>query len=208
MIKIILILLSPLLLLCAKYPHFSKKDFLKIEQRFGKIAKNRVMDYQTQVMIFKKSTKHKQLNLVNSYLNQLLPQYDAVIQNEEDYWASPKEFLTTGYGDCEDYAIIKYYTLVKLGFDEEKLYITTVNELFSGGYHMVLSYFKEDGKSPLILDNLSFRILNLKTRKDIKADTFTNSKGVFKLSKTNQLIKIANSSLLYNSLIKKIEKNH
>ena len=57
------------------------------------------MDYQRNILKFKQFSKTKQLNLVNRYLNQLLPQYDAVIQNKEDYWETPKEFLITGYGD-------------------------------------------------------------------------------------------------------------
>ena len=60
----------------------------------------------------------------NFYLNQLLPQYDDVMQKQEDYWATPKEFLIAGYGDCEDYVIIKYFTLIKLGFDKNKLFLT------------------------------------------------------------------------------------
>ncbi len=73
---------------------------------------------------------------------------------------------------------------------------------------MVLSYFKGDGKSPLILDNLSFRILNLQQRKDLKADLFINSKGVFRLSKNNLLKKIAKKHLYYEGLIKRVSKNY
>ena len=207
MIKILYILLIPYILLSSKYPHFTQKDFLTIEKKFGKIAKNRAMDYQKQVSIMKSYNKTKQLNRVNIYLNQLLPQYDAVTQNKEDHWASPKEFLTKGYGDCEDYVIIKYATLLKLGFDANKLYLTTVHELYTGGYHMVLSYFKEGLKSPLILDNLSFRVLELRKRKDIKADNFINSHGVFKMNKHHKLEKIAHHSTQYVELIKKIQKN-
>ena len=72
---------------------------------------------------------------------------------------------------------------------------------------MVLSYFKDQNKSPLVLDNLSFRILDLNTRKDLEVDSFINSHGVFKLNKNYKLIKIANNSSKYNNLIKKINKN-
>ncbi len=166
------------------------------------------MDYQNQLDIFYSYDKTKQVNIVNRYLNQLLPQYDNVIQKQEDYWASPKEFLSIGYGDCEDYAIIKYFTLIKLGFDEKKLFLTTVYESYTGSYHMVLTYFKEKNESPLVLDNLSFRVLNLKTRKDIKSDIFSNSQGVYKMGKNNQLYKIAHSSKRYIKLIKKVQKDY
>jgi predicted transglutaminase-like cysteine proteinase len=197
-----------LVLFSSQYPHFSKNDFIKIEKRSGRISKNRAMDYQRNILKFKQFSKTKQLNLVNRYLNQLLPQYDAVIQNKEDYWETPKEFLITGYGDCEDYAIIKYFTLIKLGFDEKKLFLTTAFEGYRGGYHMVLSYFKTSGKPPLILDNLSFRVLDLKKRSDIRADIFINSSGVYKINRKNRLVKIAKYSSKYRELLQKIKKEN
>lgn len=207
MIKILSLLLLPMILLASGYPHFSKNDFLEIEKSSGRIAKNRAMDYQKNINIFKSYNKTKQLNRVNAYLNQLLPQYDAVMQKQEDYWASPKEFLQKGYGDCEDYVIIKYFSLLKLGFNKDRLFLTTVFEKYMGGYHMVLSYFKEGGKSPLILDNLSFRILTLEQRTDIQADAFINTRGVFKIDKNNKLKKIAHHSTQFVGLMKKIKKN-
>lgn len=208
MIKIYFILLIPFFLYASSYPYFTPNDFHKIENKFGKIAKNRSFDYQKKMNDVKKYNKTKQLNILNHYLNQLLPQYDDVIQNKEDYWASPKEFLITGYGDCEDYVIIKYFSLIKLGFNEKKLFITTVNEKYTGGYHMVLTYFKDEDKSPLVLDNLSFRVLDLETRTDIEADFFINSQGVYKINKNKQLYKVASKSLQFIELMQKVEKNH
>ncbi len=208
MLKIIYLLIIPCFLFSSQYPHFNKNDFIKIEKKSGTISKNRVMDYQKTINLFSSLSKIKQLNHVNGYLNQLLPQYDDIMQNQEDYWATPKEFLIAGYGDCEDYVIIKYFTLLKLGFDKDKLYLTTVFEQYFGGYHMVLSYFKEEGKPPLILDNLSFRILSLNKRSDLRADTFINAQGVFKIDENNKLIKIAPRSTKYIELIKKVKQNY
>ena len=196
------------LVLANPYPNFTKKDFILIEKKAGKIAKNRAKDYQNTIYSYKKLPKRKQLTKVNFYLNQLLPQYDQVIQKQEDYWASPKEFLLTGFGDCEDYVIIKYFTLLKLGFDKKKLFFTTVNEKYIGGYHMVLSYFDQKGKSPLILDNLSFRILRLKTREDLKVDTFINATGVYKIDKSNKLSRIQSHSPKFKELLRRIKKEH
>ena len=179
---------------------FTPKELQNIEKNSGIISKNRVIDYQKNINLIRVYPKSKQLIRVNFYLNQLLPQYDDVIQKKEDYWATPKEFLITGYGDCEDYAIIKYYSLIKLGFDEKKLFITTVREKYS--------YFKKKNQPPLILDNLSFKVLNLKTRRDLEADLFINSTGVYKLSKKNILIKVASYSTQYKDLVEKIKKEN
>lgn len=190
----------------SSYPHFTEGEIDKISLHSGKIAKNRIVDYFDTINSYKNDTKDKQLLKVNFYLNQLLPQVDKLNQNQEDYWETPKEFLTLGYGDCEDYAIIKYFTLLKLGFEQEKLFITTVYEKFSGRYHMVLSYFENQDESPLILDNLSFRVLNLRTREDLKPQIFVNSTGTYKIDENNKLIKIAYTSKKFQELIKRVEK--
>jgi len=171
----------------------------------AKVISNRIADYNRFMDSIKKYPKAQQIKKVNLYLNQLLPQYDSVIEKKNDYWATPKEFLIRGFGDCEDYVIIKYYSLLKLGFDEKKLFITVVKVKNSRGNHMVLSYFKEHGRSPLILDNLSFRMLPLNKRIDLEVKLLINSTGVYKLTKTDTLIKIANSFKKYQLLMKRME---
>ena len=206
-------ILSLLLIYCtinasSDYPCFNNKEIKKIQKNSGNIAKNRVLDYIKTINSFSQLSKEKQLIRVNSYLNQLLPQFDMINQNELDHWETPKEFLRCGYGDCEDYAIIKYFTLIKLGFSKDKLYITTVRETYTGGYHMVLSYFKTPNKSPLILDNLSFRVLDLETREDLKADLFMNESGTYKIDKNNNLKKIGITPKKFLELIRKVEEEN
>ena len=75
-----------------------------------------------------KNTVHK-LKIVNNYFNKLSFRSDIKNWKTKDYWATPFEFLTSGAGDCEDYAIAKYYTLRKLGIPENKLRITYVKYL-------------------------------------------------------------------------------
>ena len=204
--KYILTLLFTLQLFANTYPMFSNKELNKIQTTSGKIATNRVRDYIKTIRDYKKLSKPQQLIRVNTYLNQLLPQVDKLNQKCSDYWETPKEFLTIGYGDCEDYAIIKYYTLLKLGFAQNRLFMTTAYEKHTGSYHMVLSYFEDFKKPPLILDNLSFRVLNLKQRDDLAIDKFINYQGVFKLNKNNKLIWIAHSYKKYDNLVEKIIK--
>jgi len=201
----LLILLTSVLLL-ATYPSFTNSELRAINKN-SIIAKNRIVDYQNTLLTLKTLDKEIQLNRINFYLNRLLPQYDDVINNKLDNWATPKEFLTVGYGDCEDYVIIKYYSLIKLGFDEKKLYLTLVKEKFRGGNHMVLTYFKTQGKSPLVLDNLSFKILDLKTREDLEAELFINSSGVYKLQEDSRLLKVAHKYKEFEELKVKVKNN-
>ncbi|MEA3371577.1 MAG: transglutaminase-like cysteine peptidase, partial [Campylobacterota bacterium] len=195
------------LLFSKPYPSFTKDELANIAKS-NIISKNRIEDYQKTMLLHKNDSKELQLKRMNLYLNTLLPQYDDVVNNKLDSWATPKEFLTVGYGDCEDYVIIKYYSLIRLGFDEKKLFITRVKEKYRGGLHMVLTYFKEKNKPPLVLDNLSFKILDLKTRSDIEAEVFINSTGVYKATSDFKLIKIAKKYKEFEELKTKVKKNH
>ena len=204
--KTILLLLLASILLAGTYPSFTNSELRAIKKN-NIISKNRIVDYQKTLLTLKTVDQETQLNKVNFYLNRLLPQYDDVINNKLDNWATPKEFLTVGYGDCEDYVIIKYYSLIKLGFDEKKLFITIVKEKFKGGNHMVLAYFKNKNESPLVLDNLSFKILDLRTREDLEAQLFINTTGVYKLTEEFKLLKVAHKYKEFEELKIKVKNS-
>ena len=203
--RTVLLLFSFSIIYASNYPSFTKYELKKIAGNAGKTAKNRVLDYTKSINSFQILSKQKQLLRVNYYLNQLPHLTDQINNNKSDYWETPKEFLTCGYGDCEDYAIIKYFTLLKLGFSKDKLFITTAFEQYSGQYHMVLSYFEEENKPPLVLDNLSFKVLGLKTRKDLKADMFINATGTYKIDKYNKLIRVNETPEKFNDLMQRIK---
>jgi predicted transglutaminase-like cysteine proteinase len=100
------------------------------------------------------------LRAVNDFYNQRLA-YMEDIDNwgVQDYWASPLEGLGKGAGDCEDYAIGKYFTLTTLGMPHAKLRMVYVRASIAGapgGYvaHMVLAYYPTPDAEPLVLDNL------------------------------------------------------
>jgi len=54
-----------------------------------------------------------QMAAVNSFFNRLIVfADDATVWGQPDFWASPLETLDKGQGDCEDFAIAKYFTLL------------------------------------------------------------------------------------------------
>ena len=101
----------------------------------------------------------KKLSHVNTFINKIFPKHDIQSGIAMDYWATPKEFLIDGYGDCEDYALAKYFTLIELGIPKEKLYLSVVKVKTQKDLHMVLLYVEDKNKAPLVLDNLSFRLI-------------------------------------------------
>ncbi len=109
------------------------------------------------------------LQVVNDAINgQMKWVDDKVHWGVEDYWATPAESNASAGGDCEDYAIAKYYMLKELGVPLERLRITYVRALKLGGQaHMVLAYYERPGAEPLILDNMDPRVRPASQRKDL-----------------------------------------
>jgi predicted transglutaminase-like cysteine proteinase len=105
---------------------------------------------------------------VNRFFNQLEYRSDIVTWRKKDYWASRLEFLGKGQGDCEDFAVAKFLTLKQLGIQKEKLFLTYVKAIgYPEAAHLVVSYYKEPGTVPFILDNYDKRILPANERLDL-----------------------------------------
>jgi len=97
-----------------------------------------VKTWQEFIETLQGETKLRQLIRVNQWFKQFAYKQDNWIYKQDDYWASPVEFLTKG-GDCEDYAIIKYMTLRKLGFAAKDMKIAMVYDVYSGTDHSFLT---------------------------------------------------------------------
>lgn len=146
-------------------------------------AKAILKDYEAFINIISQKPLHVKLEAVNQYLNGINPRYDDPTKANVDIWSTRGEFLSGAGGDCEDYTIAKYYTLKDLGIAPSKMCLLAVKEKYIGGDHMVLSVWLDDTKEPIVLDNLSFRILPLSKRTDLKADFCLNEEGSFTISK-------------------------
>ncbi len=96
--------------------------------------------------------------------------------------------------------------LISLGFKEEKLFFILVKDKFTSTHHMVLGYFPDGFESGLILDNLSFKVLPIKKRDDLKFNLFFNTTGVYKIKNKAHFEKVKQSYVKFNDLLQKIEK--
>ncbi len=99
----------------------------------------------------------EQIREVNLFWNKWPYRLDSQVYKKPDYWAIPKEFQKNS-GDCEDYAIAKYYTLKELGFDINSMRLVIVMETIRNIAHAVLAVYIDD--DVLILDNLSNAVLS------------------------------------------------
>lgn len=99
---------------------------------------------------------------VNNFFNKWPYRTDTVVWGVEDYWAAPCEFLARS-GDCEDYAIIKYYALKSLGVPANIMRIAAVKDTIRGIGHAVLVVYT--GDDAYVLDNVSNLVLSHKRLK-------------------------------------------
>lgn len=93
----------------------------------------------------------RQLDAVNRWANAHPYVEDWANWGLPDYWETPAEFFTRG-GDCEDFAIIKYFTLTALGVSPDDMRIMVVNDTNLEIFHAVLAVRQTSGE-PLVLDN-------------------------------------------------------
>ena len=109
------------------------------------------------------------LKLVNDFVNQTPFQCDAAQWCVEDYWATPVELIANHGGDCEDFAIAKFYALRALGMADAQLRMVFARIERGGvrGTHVVLAYYASPEAEPMLLDNLDKKIVQAATRSDL-----------------------------------------
>jgi len=127
-----------------------------------------------------KSRKY-QLGRVNSYLNKYRYIIDPVNWGVRDYWEIPKEFFAK-FGDCEDYAIVKYISLRALGWKAEDMKIIVLQDLNLKIAHAILAVNFE--KKEMILDNQIGLVIDSKRIKHYLPIYAVNEKGWWRYKRT------------------------
>ena len=126
-----------------------------------------------------------QLQAINQFFNRRIQfRDDTEAWGQVDYWASPLESLDRGQGDCEDYAIAKYFSLLAVGMPVAKLRLVYVRAQIGGPNgvvqaHMVLAYYASPGAEPMILDNLITDVRPASRRPDLVPVFSFNSEGLW-----------------------------
>jgi predicted transglutaminase-like cysteine proteinase len=161
-------------------------DFSLISRRaqalYGPLGEGqqRINDWQYLLASQKQIGESEQLNVVNRFFNKQVRYVEDIdLWHEVDYWETPIEALWKGAGDCEDYAIAKYFSLRHLGVASEKLRITYVKALTQNRAHMVLTYYSSPEAEPLVLDSLIDAIKPASQRKDLLPVYSFNAEGLW-----------------------------
>jgi predicted transglutaminase-like cysteine proteinase len=92
------------------------------------------------------------VGVINRAINMAIaPMSDLAQWGVPDRWSAPLETLTTGRGDCEDYAIAKYVALVEAGVAADEVRLVIVRDLALEQDHAVVAVRLEG--EWIVLDN-------------------------------------------------------
>lgn len=181
-----------------------------IEDNQHRFAQQRLTEWEQLMADYRNHSEQEKLEQVNAFFNSnVVFLSDMTLWKKRDYWATPKEMLTIGGGDCEDYAIAKYITLKQLGVDEEKLRLTYVKAIELNQAHMVLTYFEHKRAEPLVLDNLIPEIKPASQRQDLLPVYSFNGSGLWlSRAKGDQRVKNAAGLSLWQNVLFRMEQGH
>lgn len=127
-----------------QWPDFSARQTLSLEalssceQDEAVCSSPEVKRWADLVGTLREQGKLRQIITVNKWFNRLPYKYD-----DEDYWADTLELLQRK-GDCEDFALSKYYTLRELGFTADELQVMVVYDKDTFTNHAVLMVYMND----------------------------------------------------------------
>lgn len=165
-------------------------DFDRIERqlvaRFGSAQVPLLRGWQLALTESRPVAEADKIRKVNDFVNRSISfEDDREIWDQSDYWATPLETIGQGRADCEDYAIIKYFSLKDAGVSQEKLRLVYVKARIDGPggphlqAHMVLAYYPTPDAEPLVLDNLVPEIRTASQRKDLHPVFSFNSEAIW-----------------------------
>ena len=163
--------------------------------KYGISAKKRFQDWDKLIKQNQNKSEVEKLQHVNDFFNRIRYVSDLEHWKIEDYWATPAEMLATNGGDCEDYAIAKYFTLVAMHVDPNKLKITYVKARVNNKMiaHMVLTYYAQSNAIPLVLDNLNKQIRPATQRSDLTPVYAFNGDGLWIVKSRTQQNRVGGS---------------
>ena len=150
-----------------------------VKARYGSDAAYRFARWREMVAVVHDENESAKLARVNDFFNRIPYVADMGNWGVTDYWATPLEMLAVNGGDCEDYAIAKYFSLLEMGVPPDRLRLWYVNAASRGENHMVLAYQSDATVEPLILDNLTDEIKPASTRNDLLRLFSFNADGIW-----------------------------
>ena len=188
--------------------NFSYEIYKNVVKKYGNHAAKRLAQLESEIEKHTSSSTDKKLYYINNFFNKIPFKSDLHNWGVTDYWATPVEMLSSNGGDCEDYVIAKYFSLISLGIPDSKLRMMFVTALQQQQAHMVLAYYPEPNAIPLILDNINPRILPANKRPDLRPVYSFNGEGLYKAKAQGRGTKLGSSRhKMWDDLTSRIERD-
>lgn len=135
---------------------------------------DKVSEWKSFLSTLRGADPTAQIEAVNQYMNEVAYLSDKKNYGRDDYWATVAQFFERG-GDCEDYALAKYHSLIQLGFKPTQLRLVILYDENKRINHAVLAVAHEG--SWKILDNQSQSVRN--------DGEISNYKPIYAISRNN-----------------------
>lgn len=121
------------------------------------------------------------LTAVNAAVNELITyRDDMTAYGKVDHWATPMESLA-GYGDCEDYALVKYLSLIELGLPHDQMRIVILKDNARNIGHAVLA---------VTLNQRTYVLDNVIARPTLDS-ALTHYQPIYSFNQTRQWLNVA-----------------
>lgn len=188
-------------------PTLPGKLLEELSAQYGPGARERLLAWQALVKRQGNAPELHRLRRINKFLNRTPFVEDRDHWLQEDYWATPAQFLASNGGDCEDYAVAKLFSLQGARIDPDKLRMMYVTATEIDAPHMVLLYRANPEDHPLVLDNLTDRVMAARDRTDLIPVYSFNASGLWLNSTLEHGVKVRDQpgSALWSELLARIE---
>ena len=187
---------------------FTEQVYARINSIYGTEASENVAKWRQLVTELQSEDIDEKLYEINRFFNRFDFVDDLVHWQQKDYWATPIEFISTGAGDCEDYTIAKYFSLIELGISEDQLRLMYVTALELRQPHMVLAYYETPTSVPLVLDNINRRILPANKRRDLSPIYSFNGNGLWaaKAMGTGRKLRGSGPMKMWDDMVERLDR--
>ncbi len=182
----LLLVISALVLVCSADPSPNTLLQQTMARHYGDDGVAILNAWQRMLDDARALPETEQLKRVNDFFNHHIRYREDIDHwGQSDYWATPLETLGSRAGDCEDFTIAKYVSLLRLGIPEERLRLIYVRAQVGGSYtrisqaHMVLGYYESPRALPLVLDNMVTLVQPADERTDLHPVFSFNSQGLW-----------------------------
>ena len=192
----------------AQLSRLSEEAIRSFTMTYGREARRRLLNWQEVMQANMASSGEVKRKAANDYFNRIPWLTDDEHWGQADYWATPLEMIGSNGGDCEDYSISKYFTLLELQVPRDRLLITYVRAPALDQTHMVLAYYPTPDADPLILDNYNQTIMLGSERTDLIPVYSFNGDGLWLAVQRSLGRRVGDSTTLaqWRGLLERMEK--